>query len=166
MDNNIYYDECSVVFQEIPNEISLAFTLKGCPNNCEGCHSPHLRELGGRILNKESLQNILDKYKNSITCVLFLGGDRWHNEISKLCKVIHDNNLKTAMYSGNDILDDILIRNLDYYKIGAYKEEFGGLNNKNTNQRLYKIENITKEFWNWTMRKSGEMCLIMKGYTK
>jgi len=143
----VIYDKYDIVFQEIPNEVSLAFTIKGCPNNCKGCHSPHLRELTGLELNDLVILNLIEKYKDMITCVLFLGGDRWHKEISELCKTVHSKNIKTAMYSGNDIIDDILVRNLDYYKVGRYDENFGGLTSRTTNQRLYKIEDITKGFW-------------------
>ena len=33
-----YYDK-QVVFQEVPNEISLAYSITGCKVGCKGCHS-------------------------------------------------------------------------------------------------------------------------------
>ena len=56
------------------------------------------------------------------------------------------------MYSGDDNIDINLFYNLDYYKIGSYKEELGPLNKKTTNQKLYRIinkqpEDITYRFW-------------------
>ena len=41
---------------------------------------------------------------------------------------------------------------LDYIKINPYIKSLGGLADKTTNQRMYRIENgamidITKEFW-------------------
>ena len=61
--------------------------------------------------------------------------------------------LKIAMYSGDDELDEDLVGVLDYYKIGSWQEEKGPLNNPSTNQILYKknenneLENITYKFW-------------------
>ncbi len=39
-----------VVCQEIPDEVTLAVNITGCPNRCEGCHSPWLWEDGGEVL--------------------------------------------------------------------------------------------------------------------
>lgn len=148
----VNYDTYNIVFQEVPNEISLAFTIKGCTNNCIDCHSPHLREKIGSVLDIELIIKLINIYKNQITCVLFLGGDGYHNEIINFCKFIKDNNLKTAFYSGNDVLNSDLVKVLDYYKIGSYKKEFGALNSKTTNQKLYNINegkliDITNLFW-------------------
>ena len=141
------YHSYNVVFQEIPNEICLAFTIEGCPNNCVGCHSPFLREQNGITLTELELDHILGNYKDMITCVLFLGGDAFHDEIFLLSKKIKNMGLRVAMYSGNDSPNGKLFTFLNYYKIGSYISELGGLNSNKTNQRLYKIEDITKEFW-------------------
>ena len=37
------YAGYDIVFQEIPDEVTLALNLSGCPNGCPGCHSPHLQ---------------------------------------------------------------------------------------------------------------------------
>ena len=148
----VIYDKYDIVFQEIPNEVSLAFTLKGCINNCIGCHSPHLREKFGNELSINILDELIDKYNGEITCILFLGGDGYIDDIIELSKHIKSKNIKVAMYSGNDYLNYDLVKVLDYYKIGSYQSELGGLNNAITNQRLYKIEceklmDITNLFW-------------------
>ena len=143
----VTYDNYDVVFQEIPNEVSLAFTIEGCPNNCEGCHSPHLREQNGIELTKDHLKKIINQYDNLITCVLFLGGDSFHDELYDLINLCKENSLKTALYSGNNSINGKLVEILDYYKIGCYIKELGGLNSKTTNQKLYKIEDITNLFW-------------------
>lgn len=154
----VIYDKYDIVFQEIPNEVSLAFTLKNCPNMCEGCHSPHLREKTGSPLNRKILWKILKEYRDRVTTILFLGGD---GDVDDLCELfkdinifnhVHNANLKVAWYSG---VDEIYLRMglfLDYYKVGRYDNTKGGLDNPNTNQILYKIEDekmkdITFKFW-------------------
>lgn len=145
------FDRYDIVFQEIPNEVSLAFTMKGCINNCDGCHSPHLRETTGEELTFDTFHSILKKYRNQITCVLFLG-DSYKSDVIHLCKIAQIYGLKCAVYSGRDVIDSDFVKVLDYYKIGRYDKEFGGLNERTTNQILYKVENgrimdITNLFW-------------------
>ena len=36
------YVNTGVVFQEIPDEVTLAVNLSGCPCRCPGCHSRYL----------------------------------------------------------------------------------------------------------------------------
>jgi anaerobic ribonucleoside-triphosphate reductase activating protein len=149
----VTYNKYDVVFQEIPNETSLAFTIEGCPNNCVGCHSPHLREQNGTELTQTELLKVLSKYGNNITCVLFLGGDAFHDEMYELFKVCSYFGYRVAFYSGNDVLNEKLFDYLTYYKVGHYNYKLGGLDNPNTNQRIYKynnfiLEDITGGFWN------------------
>lgn len=148
----VIYDSYFIGFREIPNEISLAFTIKGCVNNCKGCHSPYLRETDGEKLDFYTFTNILKQYKDSITCVLFLGGDRYIDELINYAHLINDYHLKSAMYTGKDILDTTIAKHFDYYKYGSYQERFGSLDCKTTNQILLKntdngFENITSLFW-------------------
>lgn len=152
----VIYDRYDIVFQEIPNEVSLAFTLKGCPNNCVGCHSIHLRENFGEELTKEKFIQILTKYQKQITCVLFLG-DGYSEEIKEFLKITRLMNLKTALYSGLDQINSEFVSLLDFYKIGSYQQLLGGLNSTGTNQKLYQISqlqltDITSLFW----REHGE----------
>lgn len=148
----VIYDRWDIVFQEVPDEISLSFSIKGCKIHCEGCHSPHLWEEDGNELTIDLLISLLKKYKNAITCVLFLGGDNCTDDIINLCKIVQRYGLKTAMYSGWDIPLRKLIKVLDYYKIGHYDQRVGGLSSSKTNQKFYKIDNekminITNKFW-------------------
>lgn len=149
----IKYADKMICFQEIPNEISLSFSITNCPNNCPGCHSPYLKEDKGIPL-LSVLEIELNANKNFITCVLFLGGDdiKQMDDLIKCLKTCKRLGLKTALYSGFDEINQKLLPFLDYYKVGSYKEEFGGLKSTKTNQRLYKIENnnlkdITYLFW-------------------
>ena len=145
----------TICFQEIPDEISLSFAISNCPNNCEGCHSPWLREDCGEDVYW-LLPQLLRKYENKISCVLFMGGDD-PAQLFQLETALHycrGKGFKTALYSGFNAwpADNDLLQQLDYIKIGSYKQELGALKSPTTNQRLYKKENgewkdITYKFW-------------------
>jgi anaerobic ribonucleoside-triphosphate reductase activating protein len=133
-----------IVFQEIPDEVTLAVNITNCPNRCKGCHSPHLQEDAGETLDENVLSAWLEKYGNAITCVCFMGGDAEPREVGKLADFIRKKNgsVKTAWYSGRAALPaGISPSNFDYIKLGAYIKELGGLNAPSTNQRFYRIEN-------------------------
>lgn len=145
------YIDKAVVFQEVPDEITLALEITNCPHKCKNCHSPHLREDIGVELTENELEKLI-KDNPYITCICLMGGDSEHQDIIRISKFIHSHNLKIAFYSGDDELDWNIFYGLDYYKVGPYIEEAGPLNNKNTNQRMYKIkgeaiEDITERFW-------------------
>ena len=149
-----------IVFQEIPGEVTLALNLSGCPCHCKGCHSPHLWEDTGEILDEELLSGLLDRYGSQITCVAFMGGDQAPDEVAHWAEYI--TNLKTAWYSGRPYTPETFnfqLSTFNYIKFGPYIESLGGLNSEKTNQRLYKRvgkgtpnspykwEDITSVFW-------------------
>jgi len=135
----------SVVFQEVPEEVTLAINISGCPNKCKGCHSSYLMENTGEILNSEVLSGIIDKYKDAITCVCFMGGDSEPKAIEHLSFFVRqasNNRIKTAWYSGKcNLPRNCSLEYFDYIKLGPYIEELGGLDSPRTNQFFYKIEN-------------------------
>lgn len=144
--NKLKYLGYDVVFQEVPDEISLAFNISGCPHKCEGCHSQYLWEYKGQYLS-DDFESILNKYAKLITCVCFMGGDQNSEELTQMCNIAHKNGLKTALYTGCDSIDEIqqnLLNSLDYIKIGHYDKSCGGLDNKNTNQRMLKRVAVLK----------------------
>lgn len=141
-----------IVFQEIPDEVTLAINITNCPFRCDGCHSPHLHDDIGENLDEKTLDSLLDKYGKQITCLCFMGGDRSPEEVAKLSKYIHNKTkLKTAWYSGNSKLPhDYTL--FDYIKTGQYVEKNGGLRSRTTNQRMFHIVNnqpkdITERFF-------------------
>lgn len=156
------YVDTLVSFSEIPDEITLCINISQCPNNCKGCHSPWLREDVGEDLNIESLYNLINKNKG-VTCVCFMGGDQDPAEVSNLAFAVRlrsDHPYKTAWYSGKQhIPDELNVSDFDYIKVGPYIEELGGLDNPNTNQRMYEVckviklpekfilKDITNKFW-------------------
>ena len=149
------YVNYSIVFREVPNEVTLAINLSNCPHRCKGCHSPYLREDTGDILDNEVLEKLLDKYSDAITCVCFMGGDASPREVEQCAAFTrnHSNGrLKIGWYSGNDkFSENCSLQSFDYIKLGAYIEHLGGLDVPTTNQRFYRIKNgkmvdITERF--------------------
>lgn len=148
------YYNAMVVFEEIPDEITLAINITNCPCHCKGCHSKFLWEDVGTELTFEELERLIKENKG-ITCVCFMGGDANPKEICELAKEITESykQLRIGWYSGRDELsEDIDISLFNYIKIGHYDENLGGLNKETTNQRLYrrlsdKMEDITYKFW-------------------
>lgn len=134
------YIYCKEVFSEVPGEISLGISISGCQIRCHGCHSMELWENKGTPLTVEELQNLLKKH-DGITCLLLMGGEHDIESLIELFMYAHKR-VKTAWYCGKDIIpkDKIeILQYLDYYKVGHYDMERGGLDNPNTNQRMYQI---------------------------
>lgn len=146
-----------IVFQEIPDEVTLAINISNCPNHCPGCHSPYLMNDIGSDLTREALDELLIKYGAGITCICFMGGDSDSHEVERLAYYLCRQNIspvKVGWYSGKPALPDSFdIQWFHYIKLGPYIEHLGGLKQKNTNQRFYKqMENnkfcdMTYRFW-------------------
>lgn len=147
-------EDTMVVFSEIPTEISLAINISNCQNNCIGCHSPYLRKDVGEILNIDVIDELIEKNKG-VTCFLFMGEGNDIGALTELSRHVREKHkIDTALYSGKQKIEQYMVDNFDYIKIGPYMEEFGPLNKKTTNQRLYKIikpdnkiDDITYMFW-------------------
>lgn len=147
------FDKQSVVFQEVPDEISLAFTITGCVLRCAGCHSPHLRLDMGTPLTEELFSEIVDEHLGYVSCVLFMGGEQDKRTLIKLLKIARDKGLKTCLYSGLNMVGKSILEHLDYVKLGCWMSHLGGLDSKTTNQRFYKVgedlslTDMTYKFW-------------------
>ena len=152
------YVNFDVVFQEIPDEVTLAVNISNCPNDCSGCHSPFLQKDIGEPLTEDFLISLLSKYGESVTCFCFMGGDSSPDEIVRLAQFLQTQTVvakvKVGWYSGRQNLP--LSFNPEYFqyvKLGPYIERLGSLKSATTNQRLYKIEengrmtDITSRFW-------------------
>lgn len=158
------YVDTKIVFQEIPDEITLAINISGCPCNCDGCHSSYLAEDIGERLDSDSLNKIINA-NTGITCVSFMGGDTNPDNVNNLAEFIRDkySKLKVAWYSGKQELSkEINLKNFDFIKLGPYIKELGPLNSRTTNQRFYevlspsitnsdsyKLLDITNKFWKY-----------------
>ena len=153
--NKLKYLGYTVVFQEVPNEVSLAVNISGCPHKCEGCHSQYLWKYEGNYIS-DDLSDLIKKYENLITCVCFMGGEQNPSDLIHCLITVKQFGLKTCIYSGSDSLEGLVISNIaqycDYIKIGRYDKKKGGLNNRNTNQKFFRradneFIDVTHLFW-------------------
>ena len=149
-----------IVWQEVPNEVSLAFLLSGCPLRCVGCHSADSWKAGlGEALSVDYLRERLQRYAGLLTCVLFLGGE-WHiRSLLQHLALAKQNGLKTCLYTGLDLceIDTLAYRNellplLDYLKTGRWQADLGGLGSATTNQKWWRIQNGQAEEAPWKHR--------------
>ena len=67
------YINTDIVFQEFPDEVTLAINISGCPCRCPGCHSQFLWANRGEELTAEALSALIHGAKDTITCVGFMG---------------------------------------------------------------------------------------------
>ena len=132
------YLNTMITFSEFPDEIALCINITNCPFHCPGCHSPELWEDIGTELTTEELSKLIESNKG-ITLVGFMGGKE--EEINKLSRYIKDKylELKVGVYSGGYSVVRFDFEVLDYIKIGSYREEYGPLDNPNTNQKMFKL---------------------------
>lgn len=124
-----------IVFQEVPGEVSLAFTIAGCQLGCKGCHSSYSwRSDLGCLLTPEYFSHRIQRYKDLISCVLFLGGEWQPETLLSLLSLARKAGLHTCLYTGLDDVNLDLKQQLTYLKTGRWLAELGGLNSANTNQ--------------------------------
>lgn len=148
------YLNTQVTFAEVPDEITLCINITGCKNGCKNCHSSYLAQDIGTELTFNEVRKLIKK-NSGISCIALMGGDAEPDKINTLASFIinHYGSIKVAWYSGRQELNNnIDLCNLDYIKLGPYKEEFGPLNSRTTNQRFYKVNgkelvDITNKFW-------------------
>ncbi len=152
------YVNHDIVFQEFPDEVTLAVNLSCCPNACPGCHSAYLQGDVGEELTEARLKALLDNYAGEVTCVGFMGGDNDPEAVMALCAAVkagYGAHFRTGWYSGRPVLPATFRPEVvDYVKLGPYIPEAGPLGARATNQRLYRINaadgamtDITARFW-------------------
>ena len=151
----LHYLNTDIVFQEFPDEVTLAVNISGCPCRCPGCHSSFLWEDRGEPLTEESLYAMIRQWEGQITCVGFMGGDADPAAVDSLAAYVRKCHpaLKTGWYSGRTAISPLVGQhNFDYIKIGPYLRHLGGLDSPRTNQRMYRrrpdgsLEDITARF--------------------
>ena len=149
----IKYSDSFVVFEEIPDKVSLALNITNCANNCPGCHSPELALDMGQELTEDTIDRFINENAGA-NCFLFMGEGRDYKRLLELAMYIKDKYpyMAVGVYSGRDEVEDEYYKVFDYVKVGPYKEDLGPLNKRTTNQRLYKMvdgvkTDITERFW-------------------
>ena len=138
-----------VVLEEIPHRVSLAVEISNCRGNCIGCHSPFLKKDLGDELTAEAVEKLL-KTNFGVNCFLFLGEGNDPEALKAIPYYLRSSHpeLELALYSGRESVEDELFEIFDFVKVGPYIKEFGPLNEKTTNQRLYYHRaDITSSFW-------------------
>lgn len=141
------YTDAKVTLLEVPDEVSLCINISNCPCQCEGCHSSYLARDIGTILDEVSLNKLIGR-NVGISCVSFMGGDADPSMINYLAACIRNRypSMKIAWYSGRQAINEnINFKNFDYIKIGPYIKELGGLDSKETNQKMYHVVECTYE---------------------
>ena len=162
-----------ILLQEVPDEISIGFTILGCPRHCKGCHS---KKYWDTNLIKNSIQgesfitseiykivynSAMIEHKDA-TCICFFGGDWEINNFlfnvfnfkyttSWSDKIVKPIKYKLAWYTGlkYEEIPKIAFDLFDYIKVGEFDEKLGNLKSRETNQRMYRkcFVDITKKFW-------------------
>ena len=92
----LMYKGYSVVFQEVPGEVSLAINISGCQHHCPDCHSKYLWSDEGAAFLRRDLDFIISEYDGLITCVCFMGGDHNLVELNYHAKKIKERTKKCA----------------------------------------------------------------------
>lgn len=150
------YTEFGISHMEVPGEDNLCIYISGCQNQCKNCHYPELKSPDEGELLADYFTDIIDLYDRLSSCVCFLGegdlSEQSKEELIFYAKYIKSRGKKCCLYSGRDVEVEEWMKVFDFVKTGSYKEEFGPLHKKTTNQRFYRItdiglEDITKEFW-------------------
>ncbi len=101
------YANHDIVFQEFPDEVTLAVNLSCCPNGCPGCHSAWLQGDVGEVLTEERLWALAESYRGEVTCVALMGGDNDPETVMHLLRSLRRRSgdaLRTGWYSGRDTL--------------------------------------------------------------
>lgn len=155
----VKYSNTMVVFEEVPDKITLAINITNCQNNCEGCHSPELRQDIGHELNELELESLISQ-NEGINCVCFMGEGKDKEGLLNLARYVKKQHpeLSIALYSGRteeafESDKKKFGKIFDFVKIGPYDKTKGPLNKETTNQRLYSIiggkewADITEKFW-------------------
>lgn len=137
-----------VTLAEIPGHISVFFEIGNCKRKCKGCHSPMLQIPLKKVYWTDIEEMVhyaeLEKSRGA-TAIVLMGGTTNGVSLEVLKKTIDrlSEVLPVGIYSGaavNSTATHFLktLPSLTWVKAGEYREELGGLNSINTNQRFYK----------------------------
>lgn len=137
----MYYHNIQIVLKEVPGEISICFSICGCQLYCKGCHSPFLwTEKNGILLTESLFIEVLEKYQDFASCILFMGGE-WHEkELIYYLKYAQKKGYKTCLYSGENTIHKNITDHLNWVKTGKWLANYGGLDSSTTNQKFINLK--------------------------
>lgn len=143
MSNNFKYPIVGfdVSFNEIPDKLSLCISLGNCQNRCPGCHSPELQKKVDNLMSLDKVVEYAEEYvSKGANAICIMGG--LDNGVSlpaleALIKALSDI-APVGIYHAS--VTDVFDNNpyLTWLKTGIYINSLGGLESKNTNQRMYQ----------------------------
>ena len=96
--NMLKYVNYDIVFQELPNETTLAINISNCPCRCKGCHSSYLAEDIGKPLIFREIEKLI-KENEGITAICFMGGDSEPKLINHYAKLIRESTIDETVDS-------------------------------------------------------------------
>lgn len=133
----------SVVFEEVPDKVTVAVEITNCRGRCEGCHSPFLQRNIGDVLTKKDIDDLISE-NFGVNCFLFLGEGAPEDidnliDLASHIREKYQGRIATAIYSGRPEVEDEIYMAFDYVKVGPFISKFGPLNCRQTNQRFYKV---------------------------
>ncbi|WP_394200584.1 anaerobic ribonucleoside-triphosphate reductase activating protein [Shewanella waksmanii] len=135
----------TIVFQEVPQEISLCFSITGCRVGCKGCHSTELWDpKQGEPLSNQRFTHWIERYQGLISCVLFFGGEWQPKTLIEKLHIAKSYGLKTCLYSGEQHVDMAISSQLDFLKTGRWVPELGGLDSPRSNQVFRDMHTLEK----------------------
>jgi anaerobic ribonucleoside-triphosphate reductase activating protein len=135
------YAFTEVVFQEVPDEVSLLFFICGCPLRCPGCHSASLWSAErGEPLTLAIFDQHLNNYDGLVSCICFFGGEWWPRQLADLLARAQERGFRTCLYTGLTAVDASITQHLDYLKTGHWDPRLGGLDQPQTNQRMVRLK--------------------------
>ena len=137
------YTDYTIVFQEVPDEVSLAINLSGCPYRCKGCHSPHLQQETGEELSERVLSGLLQSYAHAITCVCL-----WEvtPKVEAVCRLAtycsYRMGRETQKQPGIRETISLILQAagcFDYVKTGPFLEALGRIRPKNDQPTIIQV---------------------------
>ena len=94
------FKDSYIVFEEIPDRVSLGVNITNCQNNCVGCHSPELRLNNGEELTEEIIDKLI-KENYGIDCFLFMGEGKDYSRLIERARWMKEKySIKVAVCSG------------------------------------------------------------------
>jgi anaerobic ribonucleoside-triphosphate reductase activating protein len=108
-------------------------------------------ECSGEEVGEEYVDYLLNKYADYVSCIVFFGGENKKDSLKRIIEKARNKNknLHFCLYTGRTSIEEDLLRELDYIKMGEYRKDLGGLGSKNTNQLFLDLKNnkdITNKF--------------------